>query len=230
MKLHAFVLGLVSIFATGMALAATLAPPDPERPLWLRTPSVSPDGSRIAFSHGGHIWVVDAGGGEARALTSDQFYSHRPVWAPDGARILFGTRRNDDIAISSIAPDGTDRKTLIANKAFNHSLAFSPDGRALVWVSNTGGEGTSNLWIAHSDGSNARALTNSTREDLSPAWSRDGQRVYFTSTRTIRPAIFSVAADGGDLQQLTWAIGQDLQPRIRPLHSRQLAGSTSPAR
>ena len=197
-------------------------------------PAWSPDGRQIAFLRNGDrrdVWVMNADGSQARNLThSPKVDDVEPVWAPDGARILFGTRRNDDIAISSIAPDGTDRKTLIANKAFNHSLAFSPDGRALVWVSNTGGEGTSNLWIANSDGSNARALTSSTREDLNPAWSRDGQRVYFTSTRTIRPAIFSVAADGGDLQQLTWAIGQDLQPRIRPLHSRQLAGSTSPAR
>jgi len=197
-------------------------------------PAWSPNGQQIAFLRSGDrrdVWVMNSDGNQARNLTgSPKVDDTEPLWSPDGARILFGTRRNDSITISSIAPDGSDRKTLISNDAFNHSLAFSPNGRMLTWVSNTGGKGTSNLWIADSDGSQARALTTSTREDMNPAWSRDSQRVYFTSTRTVRPAIFSVAADGSDLQQLTWAIGQDLQPRVRPLPGRQFAGTTPPPR
>jgi hypothetical protein len=84
-------------------------------------PAWSPDGRQIAFLRNGDrrdVWVMNADGSQARNLThSPKVDDVEPVWAPDGARILFGTRRNDDIAISSIAPDGSDRKTLIANKA-----------------------------------------------------------------------------------------------------------------
>lgn len=201
---------------------------DDAGPVW------SPDGKQIAFLRSGErrdVWVMNADGSQARNLSnSPKVDDVEPLWSPDGTRILFGSRRNDAIAISSIAPDGSDRKVLISNQAFNHSLSFSPDGSRLVWVSNAGGQGTSNLWIADADGANAKPLTSSQREDLNPAWGRDGQRVFFTSTRTVKPAIFSVAADGNDLQQLTWAIGQDLQPRVRPLPARQAAAGANPAR
>ena len=198
------------------------------------TPVWSPDGRHIAFLRNQDrrdVWVMRADGSEARNLTSTPKVDDvEPVWSPDGSRVLYGTRRNDAVTISSVALDGTDRKTLVANKAFNHSLVFSPDGRQLVWVSNTGGAGTSSLWLADADGSGARALTQSTREDLNPAWSRDGQRVFFASTRTVRPAIFSVARDGTDLQQLTWATGQDLQPRVRPSPGARVADAGTPGR
>lgn len=198
------------------------------------TPVWSPDGRHIAFLRNQDrrdVWVMRADGSEARNLTSTPKVDDvEPVWSPDGSRLLYGTRRNDAVTISSVALDGSDRRALIANKAFNHALVFSPDGRQLVWVSNTGGGGTSSLWLANADGSEARALTQSTREDMGPVWSGDGQRVFFASTRTVRPAIFSVARDGTDLQQLTWATGQDLQPRVRPMPGARVADAGTPRR
>lgn len=203
-------------------------PEDDTTPVW------SPDGRHIAFLRNENrrdVWVMRADGSEARNLTSTPKVDDvEPVWSPDGSRVIHGTRRNDDVTISSVALDGSDRKTLVSNGAFNHSLAFSPNGRHLVWVSNTGGQGTSNLWLADADGGNARALTQSTREDLNPTWSRDSQRVFFASTRTVRPAIFSVARDGSDMQQLTWATGQDLQPRVRPEPGTRVADAGTPRR
>ena len=38
--------------------------------LYLRTPALSPDGSLIAFSYAGDIWVVESSGGEASSITS----------------------------------------------------------------------------------------------------------------------------------------------------------------
>jgi Tol biopolymer transport system component len=38
-------------------------------PLWLRNPSISPDGKKIAFGYKGDIYVVDAAGGVATPLT-----------------------------------------------------------------------------------------------------------------------------------------------------------------
>ena len=46
-------------------------------------------------------------------------------------------------------------------------------------------------------------LTNDPARDSYPAWSRDGQRIAFASTRTGVHEIYSMNAEGGDLTQLT---------------------------
>ncbi|HTT58408.1 MAG TPA: DPP IV N-terminal domain-containing protein, partial [Opitutaceae bacterium] len=55
-----------------------------ERPLWLRYPAISPDGTQIAFSFEGNLFVVPAAGGTARALTANGHHNFMPVWSPDG--------------------------------------------------------------------------------------------------------------------------------------------------
>ena len=41
---------------------------------WLRYPSISPDGEKIAFSYNGDIYIVDSEGGQARQITSNRSY------------------------------------------------------------------------------------------------------------------------------------------------------------
>src|SRR5690242_10110419 len=73
-----------------------------------RNPDVSPDGTRIVFERQGvacdpacntrEIWVVDADGGHARALTptppgtdcDGTVCDHSPAWSPDGRFVAFG--------------------------------------------------------------------------------------------------------------------------------------------
>jgi tricorn protease len=132
-RMRCLVLSLV--LASGQALGAGLPPPAPERPLWLRVPSVSPDGSRIAFAHGGQIWVVPSAGGEAIALTSGPHFSHHPVWSPDGQRIAFASRRhgNDDVFVMPAAGGAFTR--LSFHSAADVPQAFSPDGREVLFTS-----------------------------------------------------------------------------------------------
>ena len=55
----------------------------------------SPDGRWIAFvsdrddDEGAQVWVMPAGGGEARCVTTGHGGASGPIWAPDSRRIAF---------------------------------------------------------------------------------------------------------------------------------------------
>jgi Tol biopolymer transport system component len=90
------VLGLAAWLMTGAqdgrlelrnARQVTFAAGAETEPVW------SPDGGRIAYAAGGHIWVVQAGGGPAVPLTQGLDGVHRqPAWSPDGGQIAFDTQ------------------------------------------------------------------------------------------------------------------------------------------
>ncbi|MCA9707390.1 MAG: PD40 domain-containing protein [Myxococcales bacterium] len=60
---------------------------------WDMQPRFSPDGQWIAFTSdrggGDNVWVMPAGGGEPRAVTSESFrLLNAPAWSPDGRTIV----------------------------------------------------------------------------------------------------------------------------------------------
>ncbi len=54
---------------------------------WIRQSAISPDGSEIAFSYQGDVFLVASSGGQARALTFNTAHDYMPVWSKDGKRI-----------------------------------------------------------------------------------------------------------------------------------------------
>lgn len=72
-------------------------------PLWVRYPSISPDGKTIVFGYKGDIYRVDAKGGVAIPLTIHEAHDMMPVWSHDGKSIAFASDRygNFDVFIIS---------------------------------------------------------------------------------------------------------------------------------
>jgi hypothetical protein len=75
----------------------------------LGAPRWAPDGGRLAFQGGAHLWLIDADGSNKRQLTTAGGVQTRPAWSPDGSALAFcqgpGPRGPWQLAV--IRADGT---------------------------------------------------------------------------------------------------------------------------
>lgn len=96
-----------------------------------RFPSVSPDGSAIAFSYQGDIWTIPTRGGRAIRLTVHEAYESNPQWSPDGQQIAFTSDRhgNDDLFVMDA--DGSNIRQLTYHSASDELTGWMPDNRLL---------------------------------------------------------------------------------------------------
>ena len=74
---------------------------------------------------------------------------------------------------------GGEATPVLTGTAFQSQPRYSPDGAWLAYVSDE--SGADNLWIARSDGSGARQISNRTGSTfISPEWSPDGETLFTT--------------------------------------------------
>lgn len=83
----------------------------------LRYPTLSPDGSQIAFSYQGDIWTVASTGGRANRLSIHEAYDSQPQWSPDGNTILFSTLRNGNNDLYTMHKNGSQITRLTYHSA-----------------------------------------------------------------------------------------------------------------
>ena len=103
---------------------------------------VSPDGQTIATRTIGRaedVCLLSADGRSLRRLTSDRFRNRRPVFTPDGRRVLFYSNREGAFRIFSIALDGSGLRPVTepGSPQYLYPLV-SPDGKLLAAGSREG--------------------------------------------------------------------------------------------
>ena len=100
-----------------MALCCAATMEAADAPLWMRYPSLSPDGKTIAFSYKGDIYTVPAAGGKATQLTTHPKQDTHPIWSPDGQKIAFASDRAGSFDIYIMDKTGGVPTRLTTNSA-----------------------------------------------------------------------------------------------------------------
>jgi Tol biopolymer transport system component len=90
----------------------------------------------------------------------------------------------------------------------------SPDGKWLAFSSLGTRE---DLFLARTDGSEVRQLTDDPEKDRGSSWAPDGKLLYFYSQRGSRYEVWSIRVDGSGLRQVSHTTGPSLwRPRLMP--------------
>jgi Tol biopolymer transport system component len=195
-------------------------------------PTWSPDGRKIAFlgctdsplscvplSNSYQLYVVNADGSGLRRLPLNPGLNPYPlqtplVWSSDGRTIHSGRHL--------VRTDGSGSRWL---SYIPLTAVWSPDGRRIAFAGKphwcvTGPRpcysSHSDIYVMNADGSGTRKLTHNAHQNAEPAWSPDGRKIAFRSTRNRNRDIYVMNAEGSGKRNLTRNAAWDSRPSWSP--------------
>jgi TolB protein len=183
----------------------------------------SPDGKRIAFEADAlgdgnlEVFVMNLDGTGLTPLTDAAEWDLWPAWFPSGQQLAFTSFRTGIPQIWVMNADGSDQHALTEGDEFACLQPnVSPSGQQIVYQRESMIE-PPKVWIMNADGSDQHALTPAgPTQDVDAQWSPDGQRIVFSSNRFGSFEVFTMDADGLDVEQLTSMPGADANPTFSP--------------
>jgi Tol biopolymer transport system component len=137
------------------------------------TPSWSPDGAAIAFVSGlpgaRDLHTARPDGEGEQQLTRGAKATRDPLqWSPDSSRIAFQIARGENYDVGLVRVADKARIELAASPAYDGMCTWSPDGKAVAFISDRAG--TSSLYRADADGRHVQRLTDT--PSINPVWRR----------------------------------------------------------
>jgi len=180
--------------------------------------SWSPDGRRFAFvaiaEGNNQLAILDVASGrvERRIAVPGVGAISGPAWSPDGRSIAFSGMAGGLSDLYVLDVETGDLRQLTRDKYADLQPAWSPDGRTLVFVTDRGDSTDFSrlsygaLRLAQIDvaGGDIRILPGfEGAKHVSPAFSPDGESVYFVSDREGFSDIYRLALGTGELFQVT---------------------------
>ena len=165
--------------------------------------------------------VADADGQNVRVMVESREPIMSPAWSPDGRQIAYVSFEANRSEIYLQDLRSGSRKRVSARPGVNGAPAWSPDGKRLA-LALSRQDGNLDIYTLELATQVLTRLTGGSAIDTEPAWSLDGGQIYFTSDAAGGPQIYSVPADGGKAQRVTFEGSYNARPRMSP-DGRQLA-------
>jgi tricorn protease len=156
------------------------------RLLW---PAISYDGKTIVFERDFGIWKLSVGSGEAtrvsialRGAPAGEVSEHRSftngfselALSPDGKKVAFAVHGQIFAASSK---DGGDAARITNTSGAEDEVAWSPDSRQIVYVSDR--DGTPHVYLYDFSTRAESQLTRGPQADTQPQFSPDGKQLAF---------------------------------------------------
>ncbi len=156
--------------------------------------------ARLAYTHGGAIWTIDATGSSPRRVTRGRDAAE-PAWSPDGTLIAFSRAVGDERAeIWVAAPDGGGARMLVKDPSGAlTSPAWSSDGSQLAFARYEIGKRAivSTIEVVARDGSALRVVkrlraTRALDSIAAPVWTPGDGGLLYTQVDA-RPQLYHVS-------------------------------------
>jgi len=125
-------------------------------------------------------------------------------FSQDGSRIAFASLRSGTSEVWVAKRDGSELQqvTSLGANAGVMLGGWSPDGTRVAFEAAV--SGNTDVYLVGADGGHLRRLTTEPSIDGVPSWSRDGQWIYFASTRGgVNPDTWRISPDGGEAIRMT---------------------------
>ncbi len=164
-------------------------------------PSWHPDGSALAYSMRGDIWVQTLGTDHARAITHGPGYHFEPAWSPDGEWIALAVDTDSHLDIAVVRTDGTEFRRLTSDAAVDIQPAWTPNGRFILFASARGRD--FDIMQYEMATGVVETLVGGGGNQFQPAPSPDGSKLAFiarVSGRLGSGGIWTVPMSGGEPQ------------------------------
>jgi len=173
----------------------------------LRNVTVSPDGSRVAYSVLGRIYLKRLPDGTPERLTppgTDERMENDASFSPDGRSVVYTTWTDAGRGRVRVAGvGGSGGKDVVTAPGHYTEASFSPDGKNIVYRAARGDDFRGptygeepGIYVVPADGS---APGRRVREvGTAPQFDSTGRRIYLRERRGEKFVLLSVTLDGGD--------------------------------
>jgi len=165
--------------------------------LWHESPSISPDGTQIAFAKGGgqksNIYVMPIDGGSPKQITFLNSRNTNPVWSSDGRWIAFGSNEGGSNKVWKVSSQG--------GRPFQFAKSKLSISGGLVWHDESlilyQKEGNRNFIILNSETEEEKPLVEdeSVGWIFSPNYSPDGKKIAVYWNRKPKRGIWIISLE-----------------------------------
>lgn len=152
---------------------------------------------------GQELFLMDYDGHNQRRISGHKSTSGYSDWSPTGDAIAYMSYFSGTPGIYYVDLASGNKVPVYREGVLNISPSFSPDGKRIAFAS-AGPDSNIDIYVCDRICRQPQRLTTSNAIDTNPAFSPDGKQIAFTSSRSGKPQIFLMDADGQNVRRLSF--------------------------